>query len=202
MATPTKPMQTVDLPINEVTGYLEGLLNQLGDECTIDGVQTKIMISDLIRIYDYIQENQKQAVVSKTITIKRGSKVLFHDGRKAMAYTIPNDDIVSYSTKLLMFNASLVIKNNEPTYNDDGDIISLDDSDRAVIDGFIERVTYNDKQFDVGVLPQIILRFTTYPDSQIKLNDNVMYKGKKYKVLDVNDVTEGLLVIELGDVKR
>jgi hypothetical protein len=29
-----------------------------------------------------------------------------------------------------------------------------------------------------------------------------MYKGKKYKVLDVNDVTEGLLVIELGDVKR
>lgn len=191
-----------DLPIDDVKVYIEDLLAQMGSSCTIDGVSTKIMISDLERAFNNIQENSKQAVISKDVAIVRGSKVNFTDGRKAICYTIPNDDIVSYSAKILMCNSTVDIYEYLEQYAPNGDVTDIQENIRATLDGFIERLTAKEKQFDVGLLHEAILRFTTYVDSDIKMDDIVFFKNEKYRVIDIDPIVEGLLIAQLASIRK
>jgi uncharacterized protein YkvS len=193
----------IDLPISEVTGYLEGLLNELGDECVIDDLyETKIMISDLQRAFNNLQENSKQAVISKSIPVDRGSIIRFKDGRTAIVHTIPNNDIVSYSCKILMCNGTVKVYGYNEQYAPNGDVISKGEYEKSQVMGFIERLTAREKQFDGGLLHESILRFTTYVDADIDLDDIVSYKGKKYRVIDIDDITDGLWVVQLATVRK
>ncbi len=192
----------LELPTEEVKIYIEEALEQFGILCTVDKTQsTKIMISDLLRSYSNIMENQKQAVVSKDITVIRGSEIEFFDGRMAIVFSIPNDDLVSLSMKILMCNAKLTVADTVDDYNDDGDIIGRHSETRTILSGFIERLTAKEKQFDVGLLHDAVLRFVTYVDADIGLDDGVEFKTKKYRVIDIDDITEGLLVVQLASVR-
>lgn len=197
-----------DLPINEVKGYVSDLMVQIGENVTVDGVSTKIMIADLERIYSNLQQNMKNTVFLYDTTVTRGSRVNFEDGKVAIVYNNPNDDIVSKSAQILICNSSPEIyrygevydtNRKSPTY---GDIISKGLSLRGTAYGFIERLTAKEKQFDVGLLHDAILRFVTFKSTDTDLGDIFKYKGKQYRVIDVDDITEGILVIQLASVRE
>lgn len=196
-------MAGFDLPINDVQVFVKELIDQIGEDCTVDGVTTKTMVSDLPRAYNNLQENTKMCVLLKGITVKRGSKIsLLTDGRVGIVYSMPNDDIVSLSMKILMCNAKADIFRIEEVYdNNTGDITSSGENLKANIDCFIERLTAMEKQYDVGLLHESILRMVTYVGTDILLEDTVKYKGKRYRVVDIDDITEGLLVIQLASVR-
>lgn len=196
-----------DLPIDDVTGYVEDLLLQIGADCTVDGVSTKIMISDLQRAYSNIDENSKQAVLSKKIVVDKGSVVNFTDGRNALVYTIPNDDMVSYSMNILMCNSTIEVFRYAEVYDEDktsktfGDIVSSGEMSQGFVIGFIERLTAREKQYDVGLLHESVLRFISVVGSDLKMEDIVVFKTKKYRVVDIDDITEGLHVVQLASVR-
>ncbi|WP_336786951.1 hypothetical protein [Paenibacillus sp. MMO-177] len=196
-----------DLPIDDVTSYVEELLVQIGEDCVVDGVPTKIMISDLQKAYSNIDENSKQAVVSKKIPINKGSTIQFTSGKTALVYTIPNDDIVSLSMTVLMCNANVEvfrygqIFDEDPTSSTFGDMLNDGETSKGIVIGFIERLTAREKQYDVGLLHESVLRFISDVDSDIQLEDIVVFKNKKYRVVDIDDITEGLHVVQLASVR-
>lgn len=198
-----------DLPIGEVKGYITDLMEQIGEVCVIDTqAPTKVMIADLDKIYSNLQQNMKKTVFLHDTVVERGSRVEFTDGRKAIVYTVPNDDIVSKSAQILLCNCSPEILSYGEVYDTNpssktfGDVISKGLVHKAVADGFIERLSAKEKQFDVGLLHDAILRLVTFQGTNVALEDILIYKDKHYRVIDVDDITEGILVVQLATVRK
>lgn len=192
---------SIDLPLAEITSYMEGLLESLGVDCTIDGVSTKILISDIKDNLDAFSSNSKQIVISKTITVQKGSLVELHTGTNGIIYTAISDDMVSNSAKMLICNAVINVLSHETTYQTNGDISSDEETISCVLLGFIERVSAREKQMDIGLLYDTTLRLITFSDAEIVMDDIVDYKEKKYKVIDIDNITEGLLIIQLASIR-
>lgn len=198
MANPINPI-VIELPIEEVTGYLEGLLIGLGTDCTIAGQSTKVMMSDLTKTYNNIEQNSKQVVVSKAVNVKRGDKVEFPDGRTAIVYTIPNDDVVSYSLRFLMCNSYMTFKRKGKDVYDEntGDLLVQDAPVEVSVHGFIEILSASSQEYDMGKSIKSNLRFTTFPDASIKVGDIALFEGREYDVYHIDDITEGRIVVSM-----
>lgn len=198
-----------DLPTDEVKGYVKSLMEQIGESVVIDDtISTKIMIADLERVYDNLQQNMKRTVFKHDVVVSRGSRIHFNDGRIAIVYTVPNDDIVSKSAQILLCNSKVEVLTYGEVYDTDpnsktfGDIISKGLVHKEFCDGFIERLTAKEKQFDVGLLHDAILRFVTFQNANIDFEDIIIYKNKHYRVIDVDDITDGILVVQLATVRK
>lgn len=196
-----------DLPIEEIKVYIDELMEQIGENITVDGVPTKAMLADLERAYSNLEQNMKRMVFLYDTKIKRGSKIIFNQDKIGIVYTVPNDDIVSLSADVVICNARPEVLRyeevfdtnpNSPTY---GDILSKSTVSKGYFDGFIERLTYREKQMDVGLLHDAILRFVTFQGVDIQLGDTFIYKGKKYRVIDLDDITDGILIIQLENLR-
>jgi hypothetical protein len=197
-----------ELPTDEVKGYISELMGQIGEAVTIDGVDSLVMIADLERIYNNMQQSMKRTVFIYESVVSRGSRVVFtNSGDVAIVYSTPNDDIVNKSANILMCNCSLDILSNQEVYDTDptsstfGDIITSGEVSKGVIDGFIERLSAREKQYDVGLFHDAILRFVTFTDSDIELGDVTNFKGKKYRVIDVDDITDGIRTVQLENLR-
>jgi len=191
----------LDLPIDDVKVYVNDLLDQIGKSCTIDGISTKIMLSDLEYTRSFLEENMKQAVIPQGVSVHRGSKVLITDsGLTGIVYTNPNDDLVSLSVRLLICNSSIQVKTYVKVYDKDtGDLTGNTSSLSTAITGFIERVSATEKQYDMGLLHETVLRFITFAGASIKMDDSVQFNNKNYKVIDINELTDGLLMVQLAN---
>lgn len=189
----------IELPIDEVTGYLEGLLIGLGVDCVINGIPSKVMMSDLTKTYNNLEQNSKQVVVSKSVNINRGDKVVFPDGRTAIVFTMPNDDVVSYSVRFLMCNSVIKFtRKGKDVYDENtGDLLINDTEAEVVTDGFVEIINSTAQEFDMGRTTRGTVKFTTYPDIAIKAGDVAHYDGKMYDVYHIDDITEGRLTVTM-----
>lgn len=202
-------MAGFDLPIDEVKGYINDLMDQIGEDVVIDyTINTKVMIADLEKIYSNLQQNMKQLVLLYDVVINRGSRVDFADGKIGIVYIVPNDDIVSKSTQIVLCNCDSEVLTYGETYNTDpnsktfGDVLTRGLIHKSYIDGFIERLSAKEKQFDVGLLHDSVLRLITFQNAQIALEDILIYRNKNYKIIDIDDITEGILVVQLATVRK
>lgn len=187
----------LDLPISDVKEYVESFMQQIGIDCTIDGIPTKVMLSDVSTYYN-LHENMKQAVLLRDIPVRRGSKIITQNG-VSLVYTMPNDDLVSWSVKILMCNATLELIRQDIVYDEDtGDIISDSGSSANMIDGFIERAGALDKIYDLGIINEYAMKLTICSDTDVCVNDRIRYRNRLYRVIDINDMTGGLLLLLLG----
>lgn len=197
-----------DLPIDEVKNTLKDLMTQIGEEVLVDSVTTKIQLADLEKIYSNLQQNMKRTVFLYDTIVSRGSRIDFKDGRVAIVYNTPNDDIVSKSAQILICNSKPEVfrfgevYDTDPTSKTFGDIKSQGLTSKGKADGFIERLTAKEKQYDVGLLHDAILRFITFIGTDIMLGDILRYNNKKYKVIDIDDITQGILVVQLANVRE
>jgi len=192
----------LELPIADITQTLNEALDGFGTACTIDGVATNILISDEMPTNNFLKDASKLCVVKKAIAIQRGSKVIFtEDNKKGIVYTIPNNDMVAWSIRMLICNAVMITYEQVDTYDENtGDLLSSGEIPDSMIDGYVERLNATEKLLDVGLLHEAEIRFTTYDDVSLALEDVVNIKNKKYKIIDVNDMTDGLLVMQLESV--
>lgn len=190
----------LDLPISDIMVYVNDALQQFGSKCQIDGSATYIMMSNIDK--QNTNDNLKQAVISKNISVKKGSKIVFDDGKVAIVYTVPNDDMVSYSSQLLMCNGKIQLLEENTVYDENtGKIISKSLDVKKELDGYIERESYDEKNIDLGLSQEERLKFVTFIDNDVKINDLVLFKDKKYKVIDIDNVVDGLLIIRIGGIK-
>ncbi len=211
MAENLIPTNAFDLPIDEVKGYVSDMMSQMGQNATVDIVPSKVMVADLERAYSNLQQSMKRIIFLYDTVVKRGSRIEFVDEVErniAIVFTNPNDDIVNKSAKILICNSKPKFTRKTETYITDpispnfGDIITNTGTPRIqYFDGFIERLSAKEKQYDVGLLHDAILRFITFEGSDIQLDDIVEFRNKSYRVIDVDDITEGILVIQLANVR-
>lgn len=197
-----------DLPINEVSGYVEDLLTQMGERVEVDGFPTTIMTADLQRTYYKMEESMKDTVFLHNLNVSRGSKVVFEDGSVAIVFTVPNDDLVSKSGRILFCNSQVEFGKFTEIYDDDptsktyGDIISRGFVADRTYDGYIERVTAREKQYDFGLLHETTIKFVTFGNANINYDDIAVFRGREYKIVDIDDIAKGILTVQLASVQR
>lgn len=187
----------LNLPIEESVELLKGIMEQLGVDATVNGVPTKIMVSDLNRDYSRFSDHIKQATVLKEVPLQRGSEVRFADGNSAIVFTIPNDDIVSNSCKLLMCNGVLQKVQIETQYDENtGDILSEQEVIVAEYPAFIQRRSGGEMLIDAGIFHEATVQAITALGCDLAHGDKVEINGKSFRVTDVDDMTE-LVVLGL-----
>lgn len=188
----------LNLPIEESIEIIRDIMEQLGVEAIIDGVSTRIMVSDLNRDYDRRSDHIKQTTVLKEVPIRRGSEVLFNDGNSAIVYTIPNDDIVSNSCKLLMCNGTLQKIERQTEYDENtGDVLGEQEILVAEYPAFIERKSGGETLIDAGISHEATAQAVVALSADISLGDRLEVQGKRFRVTDVDDMTE-LMVVGLA----
>lgn len=204
-----KNNMTLDLPIEEMKEYVNSILDQIGEEVTvnINGKTLKIMIADLAKVYNNLDQNTKRVVLPHQSKIKRGDRIEFQDGRVGIVYTVPDDAVVSDYFEMVMCNAKIDVYFRGVEYDADpdsltfGDVIKEGDILRGQYEGFIERIGHRERNEDAGIFQDSILRFVTFYYPEISVEDIFYYRGKKYRVIDIDNITEGTLIIQLANLR-
>lgn len=196
---------TFDLPLDDIQTYVNDLLiNQIGTKVFVDGQPEFIITSDLKKIYSNIQSNMKDATFLHTSVAKRGSIVEFPNGSKAIVYSIPNDDIVINSARIVIFNNHIDFFRprveydedpHSPTYGDVTEILFMIEQSVPV---FIEKIGVDFRNQDVGLLHDTVYRVIG-AQSQVnsKVGDVVMVEDKYYEISDIDTLTSGVCTIQL-----
>lgn len=190
------------MPLNlaAVSSVVADSLALVGVDCTIDGVATKALISDLTDAKSYLQENMKSVVVPKPFAVNRGSTIVLSDGRIGLVYTVPNDDQVVYSFRAMICNAKLDVIGDVVTFAPNGDELSRIPGTLASLDGVMERLSAGLRQTELGLVRQTLIRFYTFPSFKPELGVRVSMKGIEFKVTDVDDLEDGILILMLESV--
>lgn len=196
----------------DVTTYRDAIadlmIQQVGVKVSIDGTTEHIMLADLDRIYTNLQGNMKDVTYLFATTAKRGSRVDFPNGAIGMVWSIPDDDIVAKSSKMLIFNSNVQFFRRMSGYDEDvnsptyGDAIENTLLDMKLSPCFVERIDGEIRAHDVGILQESILRMFTFQsevkkDPEIKIGDVAMIDGAYYDVGDVDNFTSGITRIQL-----
>lgn len=204
-------ISSFDLPIDDFTEMVNDLtINQLGTGVKVDGKQEYILLSDLAKIYTNLQSNMKNCTFLHSTRAKRGSRIDFDKGASAVVYSIPNDDFVSYSAQIVIFNSVLEFYElpNEvddnprsPTY---GDFVQNKKILKNKIDCFIEKANGDVRHQDVGILQDTVLRVIAIQDEvpSVTVGDTVHFQGKYYEVNDYDDITSGIITIQLRNTRN
>ena len=196
---------TFDLPLDEIKNYVNDLMiNQIGTKVFVDNNPEFIITSDLKRVYTNIQSNMKEATFLHSTCAKRGSIIEFPNKSKAIVYDIPNDDIVMFSAKIVIFNSELNFYRPFEEYDEDtksktyGDMVKFMLLLDKKIPVFIERIDGQIRNDDVGILHDSVYRVIG-SDSMINANveDVVTINGKYYEISDIDKLTSGICVLQL-----
>lgn len=196
---------TFDLPLDDIQTYVNDLLiNQIGTKVFVDGQPEFIITSDLKKIYSNIQSNMKDATFLHTSVVKRGSIIEFPNGSQAIVYSVPNDDIVINSARIVIYNNHVDFfrprveydeNPKSPTYGDVTEILFMIEKSIPV---FIEKIGADFRNQDVGLLHDTVYRVIG-SQSQIdtKIGDVVMVEGGYYEISDIDTLTSGVCTIQL-----
>lgn len=204
-------ISSFDLPIEDFTEMVNDLtINQLGTGVKVDGKREYILLSDLRKIYTNLQSNMKNCTFLHSTRAQRGSRIDFDKGAVAVVYSIPNDDFVSYSAQIVIFNSVLNFYDlpkevddnpNSPTY---GDFVQTKKILKNTISCFVEKANGDVRHQDVGILQDTVLRVIAIQDEvpSITVGDIVKFSNKYYEVNDFDDITSGIITIQLRNTRN
>lgn len=204
-------VSSFDLPIEDYRLEVADLMiNKVGVKVKIDGSTEHIMLSDLDRVYTNIQGNMKDVSYLYPSNARRGSRIDFANGAVGLVWSIPDDDIVSKSSKALILNNRVSFYRTFSGYDEDPDSPTYGDSidnmllDVKQIDCFVERVDGEIRAHDVGILYDTVIRMYTFQSEvtknpEIRVGDVAKVLGKYFDVNDVDNLTSGITKIQLAN---
>lgn len=200
-----KAPSSFDLPINDITTLVNDLfINQIGIKVLVDGEVEFIMTSDLKKRYSNLQNNMKDATFLHSTVAKRGSIVTFPNNTKAIVYDIPNDDIATYSGRIVIFNNNLDFFHPTVEYDENpksktyGDELHFMLVLNKSIPVFIEKIDGSLRNQDVGLLHDSIYRVIGSQELiTANVEDVVMINDKYYEISDVDKLTSGIAILQL-----
>ena len=202
-----------EIPVDEYRDMLADLtINQIGIPVLVDGQREHIMLADLEKVITNIQGNMKSADFLHASKVKRGSRIDFDNGAVGLCWSIPDDDIVSLSSILIILNnrieffriASGYDENpNSPTY---GDSITNTLYTIQTVDAFVERIDGQIRAQDNGIFHDSVLRVFTFEkdvmsEPKLKLGDIAKINSKYYEVNDIDDFTSGVTRLQLAKTR-
>ncbi|MBU5669655.1 hypothetical protein KQI68_07350 [Peptoniphilus sp. MSJ-1] len=196
---------TFDLPLDDIKTYVDDLLiHQIGTKVLVDGNPEFVITSDLKKVYTNIQGHMKDATFLHTTAAKRGSIVEFPNGSLAIVYTIPNDDIVIKSARIVIFNNYIDFFSprveydedpNSPTYGDVKEFLVITEKRMPV---YIEKTGIEYRNQDVGLLHDTVYRLVgSQKDMTAKIGDVVLVEGGYYEISDKDTLTSGICNMQL-----
>lgn len=196
---------TFDLPLEDIKDYVNDLMiNQIGTRVLIDGQPEFVITSDLKKVYSNIQSNMKEATFLHTTVANRGSIIEFPNGSQAIVYSIPNDDIVINSARILIFNNQIDFfrprveydeDSHSPTYGDVKEMLFMIEQSVPV---FIEKTGVDFRNQDVGLLHDTVYRVVGAQNQiETRVGDVVRVEGRYYEISDVDTLTMGVCNIQL-----
>ena len=196
---------TFDLPIEDTRLLVNDLMiHQIGTKVLVDGQTEFILTSDLRKRYSNLHNNMKDCSFLHATRAKRGSIVTFPNESQALVFDIPNDDIVSYSARIVVFNNRLDFFRPEVTYDEDpksptyGDEISFLLRTEKSIPVFIEKVDGYLKNQDVGLLHDSVYKVIGSQEMiTANVEDVVRVADKYYEISDIDKLTSGICVLQL-----
>jgi len=93
-------------------------------------------------------------------------------------------------------NAVLTLKRYEETVDDYGNIVQGWETINSSICSFGEIVTYQTRQADPGILEGTRYIFQVSKTIGIVLRDRIIYNGKNYDVISVDDIMQGIVRLQ------
>ena len=196
---------TFDLPLEDIKDYVNDLMiNQIGTRVLIDGQPEFVITSDLKKVYSNIQSNMKEVTFLHTTVAQRGSIVEFPNGSQAIVYSIPNDDIVINSARIVIFNNQIDFFRPRVEYDEDphsptyGDVKEMLFMIEQSIPVFIEKIGVDFRNQDVGLLHDTVYRVVGSQNRiETRVGDVVRVEGRYYEISDVDTLTTGVCNIQL-----
>ncbi len=204
-----RAVSSFDLPVNDYRDTVADIMiNQVGVKVKIDGQTEHIMLSDLDKVYTNIQGNMKDVSYLYGSSVKRGSRIDFDSGAIGLVWSIPDDDIVSESSKALILNNQIEFFRISSGYDEDPDSPTYGDAQESVlldlktVDAFVERVDGQIRSHDVGILYDTVVRAYTFQkdviaDPELRVGDVAKVLGKYFDVNDVDNLTSGITKVQL-----
>lgn len=196
---------TFDLPLEDIKDYVNDLMiNQIGTRVLIDGQPEFVITSDLKKVYSNIQSNMKEVTFLHTTVAQRGSIVEFPNGSQAIVYSIPNDDIVINSARIVIFNNHIDFFRPRVEYDEDphsptyGDVKEMLFMVEQSVPVFIEKIGVDFRNQDVGLLHDTVYRVVgSQSQIETRVGDVVRVEGRYYEISDVDTLTMGVCNIQL-----
>lgn len=196
---------TFDLPLEDIKDYVNDLMiNQIGTRVLVDGQPEFVITSDLKKVYSNIQSNMKEATFLHTTVAQRGSIVEFPNGSQAIVYSIPNDDIVINSARIVIFNNHIDFFRPRVEYDEDphsptyGDVKEMLFMVEQSVPVFIEKIGVDFRNQDVGLLHDTVYRVVgSQSQIETRVGDVVRVEGRYYEISDVDTLTMGVCNIQL-----
>lgn len=196
---------TFDLPLEDIKDYVNDLMiNQIGTRVLVDGQPEFVITSDLKKVYSNIQSNMKEATFLHTTVAKRGSIIEFPNGSQAIVYSIPNDDIVINSARIVIFNNHIDFFRPRVEYDEDphsptyGDVKEMLFMVEQSVPVFIEKIGVDFRNQDVGLLHDTVYRVVgSQSQIETRVGDVVRVEGRYYEISDVDTLTMGVCNIQL-----
>ena len=204
-----RAVSSFDLPVNDYRDTVADIMiNQVGVKVKIDGHTEHIMLSDLDKVYTNIQGNMKDVSYLYGSNVKRGSRIDFDSGAIGLVWSIPDDDIVSESSKALILNNQIEFFRISSGYDEDPDSPTYGDAQESVlldlktVDAFVERVDGQIRSHDVGILYDTVVRAYTFQkdvvaEPELRIGDVAKVLGKYFDVNDVDNLTSGITKVQL-----
>lgn len=194
-----------DLPLEDIKDYVNDLMiNQIGTRVLVDGQPEFVITSDLKKVYSNIQSNMKEVTFLHTTVAQRGSIVEFPNGSQAIVYSIPNDDIVINSARIVIFNNHIDFFRPRVEYDEDphsptyGDVKEMLFMIEQSIPVFIEKIGVDLRNQDVGLLHDTVCRVVgSQSQIETRVGDVVRVEGRYYEISDVDTLTTGVCNIQL-----
>jgi len=197
---------SLGIPVSDIRDIISDVMETLGEPIEINGLTTVATIVDAKEAITVFRQNLKQIVVLYNIPIERGDLVYFRTDKIGIIYNIPNEDIVSYNAEMLVFNSSIDIHKDEVVYDEDinsstyGSIISSGENFQFTQKGYIERLTTSEQLTDMGYRIFTSFKFITDVSFVPDYADIIYFKGKRFKINDIDTVTRGLVTIEIVEM--
>lgn len=197
---------SLGIPVSDIRNIISDVMETLGEKITINGTETVASIVDAKEAITVFRQNLKQIVVLYNIKIDRGDLVYFRNDKIGIVYNIPNEDIVSFNAEMLVFNGFIDIYKNNDVYDEDinsstyGTIINSGDRYSYTQHGYVERIGSNEVLTDMGYKISSSFKFITDVSFKPEFTDIVYFKGKKFKINDIDTVTRGLVSIEIAEI--
>jgi len=95
-------------------------------------------------------------------------------------------------------NAVLTLKRYDEDVDENGNIVQGWITINSLIYSFGEIVTYQTRQTDPGILEGTRYIFQVSKSNGIILRDRIVYNGKNYDVISIDDVLDGICRLQLG----
>lgn len=174
------------------------VLDNIGVSCTVDTVvETMVLYKDFENPNNELMENCKTTTFKLDVPIVQGSHIVFHvnnialgivEDMEGLCLSKPNQDPVSTTATILLFNSKVDRERRKNKYNIDRTVSGVTVEQLNDVPVYIERISYSERTQDVGIESELTVKIITLKDTDIEKADIILHGTQKYIVKNIDEI--------------